>query len=71
MTFPHLFSFVRNKDISIIQAVDINRGNMHDLFHVPLSAIAANQCNGRDIQTVRALDPAYVHAVTNQTTLSL
>jgi hypothetical protein len=39
------FSFAKNKDISLMQALDGSRKNTYDLFHLPRSTIATEQCN--------------------------
>jgi hypothetical protein len=39
--FPELFSFVRNKDITIIHAKDVEYP--HNLFNTPMSEIAYEQ----------------------------
>ena len=42
--FPHLFSFSKNKDISLMKFISVSQENIFDHFHLPLSLIAAQEC---------------------------
>jgi hypothetical protein len=44
-TYPKLHSFAKNKDITVTYAVQQSTENIYDLFHLPLSTIAMQQCN--------------------------
>jgi hypothetical protein len=48
-TFPQLHSFAKNKDISVSNAIQQNTEDLYQLFHLPLSAIAMQQCNTLNI----------------------
>jgi hypothetical protein len=37
--YPHLFSFAKNKTISLSSAWDGNNESLYNLFHLPLSTI--------------------------------
>jgi hypothetical protein len=44
--YPQLHSFAKNKDITVRNAVQQSTEDLYDLFHLPLSTIAMQQCNG-------------------------
>jgi hypothetical protein len=43
--YPQLHSFAKNKDITVKNAVQQSAEDLYDLFHLPLSTIAMQQCN--------------------------
>jgi hypothetical protein len=53
--FPHLFSFAKDKMMTVKDARNIAMGNIYDLFNIPLSNIASQQCNefGQILMSVR------------------
>ena len=44
-TLPQLFSFAKNKNITIEKACQIANDDIYDMFKLPLSLIAVEQCN--------------------------
>lgn len=40
MIFPQLFSFAKNKDILVTEAVESANIDFYDMFHLPMSTIA-------------------------------
>jgi hypothetical protein len=52
--FPHLFSFAKDKLVTVKDAKNIAMGNIFDLFNIPLSNIASQQCNelGHSMMTI-------------------
>ena len=43
--YPHLFSFARDQDICLEKFHAQSEDNVYDLFHCPLSLIAAEECD--------------------------
>jgi hypothetical protein len=43
--FPHLFSFTKNRNINILDAYNAAHENIFGMFNLPLSLIAAQQCD--------------------------
>jgi hypothetical protein len=41
----HLYSFAKNKRISLQKAIEESRGDLYDLFNLPLSMIAVDRIN--------------------------
>ena len=42
--FPHLYSFSKDKDMSLMKFISIFEEDMYDHFHLPLSMNAAREC---------------------------
>lgn len=50
-TMPHLHSYAKNKQTTLAQATNLDEDNFYDMFHLPMSSIAAQQsCCKRDDQ---------------------
>jgi hypothetical protein len=43
-TYSQLHSFAKNKEITVLQAIQHSRNGIYRLFHLPLSMIAMQQC---------------------------
>ena len=43
--YPQHFSYVKKKDKTIKEVYDMNVDNIYNMFHLPLSTIALQQCN--------------------------
>ena len=42
--FPHLFSFSKDKEISLMKLISVFEEDIYDHFHLPLSLVAAQEC---------------------------
>jgi hypothetical protein len=53
LKYPQLHSFAKNTDLSISHAKGYSESNIFDMFHLPLSTIAHDQCH----ELVSAMEP--------------
>jgi hypothetical protein len=66
-SFPHLYSFAKNKEITLQQVKHLNLDELYDQFQLPLSIIAVQQINDLHIAISSIIDSSNSHDKWNLT----